>query len=283
MSVKKYNKIINKARKVRSNVKSKYKLGVTSKWSYYFAKSIIAGNKKDVKKLKFIEAVKSNDYDYISKGVTRKTYLQSAKNLIEYVEEHHQLPAYLTIAGRKISPELYTYFYAHILLKFKKTGLLPDIVNCNSKVFNDEKEYYETVYKDFVKYFGKFNNTIDGALQKIAGNGYAYYYDDKYTNHESIKRMKKKYGVNCTDSCQVFYNIGLKLVKMGKYKKIECLHVQCSSGAGHVRLRLKLLDGSYIYRDPASVLSNGEIRGNWCLNGTLLAVNPSWFIENLNR
>ena len=61
-------------------------------------------------------------------------------------------------------------------------------------------------------------------------------------------------------------------------------HVLCSGGDGHVRLRITLNDGDYIYRDPACTLSdNGETYCNWCMNGELLAIDPDWFLENLNR
>jgi len=64
---------------------------------------------------------------------------------------------------------------------------------------------------------------------------------------------------------------------------VECLHVMCQSG-GHVKLRITMNDGSKIIRDPACVLSdNGKgVRCNWCTD-TPIAVNPSWWLSNLNR
>ena len=58
----------------------------------------------------------------------------------------------------------------------------------------------------------------------------------------------------------------------------------CSSG-GHVRLRLKHkknTNGKWIYRDPACVLSdNGKgITCNWCMNGKILAYDPSWLLAD---
>ena len=94
--------------------------------------------------------------------------------------------------------------------------------------------------------------------------------------------MKSGKGVNCTDSCQVFYNIMLQLIALGKYKKVECLHVLCRGGDGHVRLRITLPNGEKFYRDPACTLSDGGVC-NWCMDGTLLAVDPAWFMANLNR
>ena len=96
--------------------------------------------------------------------------------------------------------------------------------------------------------------------------------------------MYSRSGINCTDSCQVFWHIAKALGY-----DVHCLHVRCSGGDGHVRLKLrhkKHTDGAWILRDPAAVLDrNGrEVSYNWCANGyTLLATDPSWFLANVNR
>ena len=137
-------------------------------------------------------------------------------------------------------------------------------------------------YNYFVKVFGKVS-TIDEAFGKIKDRGYAYYYDDKYSNKTSVDRIKSKWGVNCTDSCQLFWHIGKALGY-----DVRCIHVKCSGGDGHVRLQFKHskhTGGNWINRDPAAILSaNGQpLTYIWCSSGTKLAVNPSWFLENLNR
>ena len=173
--------------------------------------------------------------------------------------------------------------FARVLVYYDNNGQMANYVTVNSKAFTKPSETGNSVYDYFVKVFGKFDNTIDGALSKIAGKGYAYYYDDSFNNQTSIDRMKAGKGVNCTDSCQVFYNIMLQLIKLGKYKKVECLHVKCRGGDGHVRLRITLNDGTKIYRDPAAVLDSGVITKNWCSDGTILGIDSSWFMQNLNR
>ena len=281
MSNYNYNVIVDNAKKCKSSVEKNYKLGVTSLWSYYFAKSIL-NPKKDIMKLSFKEASKPTG-TYISRQISKSDYTDMAKRLVNYVEKNKQLPNYITYKNYKVKTRLYTYMFAKIVVYYYEHKALPGYVNVNSKSFSKPTETTNEVYNYFVDVFGKFNNTIDGALSKIAGKGYGYYYDDVYTNKESINRMKNGKGVNCTDSCQVFYNILLQLINLGKYRKVECLHVKCQGGDGHVRLRITLNDGSYIYRDPAAVLDSGNITHNWCSNGTLLSVNPSWFLSNLNR
>lgn len=276
----KYTKIIKKAKKCRKNVKKEYRLGLSTKWSYYFAKAILT--KKDVPDLKFTKANNPTG-DHISRQISKKEYIILAENLVNFVEKNHQLPNYITLDSKKIKPKLYTYLLARILYYNYKKNKQAKKVKINSKVFKKPTETTNEVYNYFVDVFGEFGNTIDGALQKINGKGYGYYYDDIYSNKESIQRMKQGKGVNCTDSCQVFYNIMLQLIALGKYSKVECLHVMCSSG-GHVKLRITLNDGTKIIRDPACALSdNGKgYTCNWCTN-TPIAIDPSWFMENLNR
>lgn len=279
MTVYTYKQLVKKANECYENVNSKFKLDMTDKWSYYFAKSVL-NPKKDIKKISF-ENNPSPVQDKIGRQASKKEYLQIAKDLTGFVEKNKRLPNYVTYKGFKLSPRLLTYTFSKILRKYDKNDTLQDEVTLNNKVFTPKYETNNKVYLYFCKIFGTVNS-IDEALQKVKDKGYDYYYDDQYSNTESIDRIKKGKGINCTDSCHVFYNIVSALIDLKKYKKVECLHVQCSSD-GHVKLRITLNDGSKIIRDPACVLSNNgkPITCVWCTNnGT---VNPSWFMENLNR
>ena len=277
----KWKDIIKQAQKCKKNVETEYRLGMNSKWSYYFAKAIMTVN-TDVKKINFTETTNPIGNN-ISNQIYKKDYFDMCKRLIKYVETHKQMPNYITYKNYKVLPRLATYMFSRILVYYNKNGAFPKYANINSKCFTKPTESDNEVYAYFKKVFGDFGDTIDGALSKIAGNGYGYYYDDVYSNKTSIDRMADGDGVNCTDSCQVFYNIMEALIQKGKYKKVECLHIGCSGGDGHVRLRITLNDGDYIYRDPAAVLSSGSITYNWCSNGELWAINPSWFLDNLRR
>ena len=275
-----YKKILKTSRTIKTNVEKEYKLGVTSKWAYYIAKAIQNPN-KDIKKIQFNKAPKPKG-THISRQIPQKEYLQLCRNLTNYVEKNKRLPNYLTYHEYKIRPRLYTYIFAKILIYQYKHHKQAKQVNVNSKIFKKPIETTNKVYNHFIDVFGKFDNTIDGALQKVNGKGYAYYYDDLYSNETAINRIKQGKGINCTDSCQVFYNIMEQLIALKKYKKVECLHVQCSSG-GHVKLKITKNDGSTIIRDPACVLSdNGKpVTCTWCTNTGV--INPKWFMENLNR
>lgn len=157
----------------------------------------------------------------------------------------------------------------------------------NKIIINDPpkpqpKSYEQLILEDFENKFGKVT-TIDGALAKVNGRGYAYYYDDKFSNNETANRVLKWLGANCTDLCQWFWHIGKALGY-----DVRCIHVGCRGGDGHVRLQFRHpinTGGQWINRDPAAVLSdNGQgVSYCWCLDGTTWAINPSWFMENLYR
>ena len=144
------------------------------------------------------------------------------------------------------------------------------------------KSYSQQILEAFEAKFGSVS-TIDGALAKVCDWGYAYYYDDRYSNLESINRIYRGLGINCTDACHLFWHIAKALGY-----DVRCIHVGCRGGDGHVRLQFRHptnTGGQWITRDPAAVLSdNGQgVTYCWCLDGTTWAVNPSWFLENLYR
>ena len=281
MAKLKWNDIVKQARLLKKNVESDYKMGMNSKWAYYFAKAIITVN-TDVKKITFDEA-KNPSGSHISRQIPKKDCFNMCRRLIKYVETNKKMPNYVAWNDYAIIPRLLAYALARMLIYYADNGAFPKYVNFNDKCYTKPTESENEVYKYFVETFGDFGDTIDGALEKVEGRGYAYYYDDVYSNRNSINRLRDYDGINCTDSCHVFYNIMLELIKKGKYKKVECLHVMCSSG-GHVKLRITLNDGDRIIRDPACAISdNGNgYTCNWCTNDPI-AVDPSWFMENLYR
>ena len=136
------------------------------------------------------------------------------------------------------------------------------------------------ILKYFQNKFGVKITDFDSFLRAIQGRGYSGYFNSKYSTKKSIDRMKNKQGVNCTDSSQVGYVIALALGY-----EVQFIHVKCSSGTGHVRLRLKHpvnTEGTWIYRDPAAVLKGNGIRSNWCTsNYTLLAYDPAWVMTDI--
>ena len=283
-----YKQLVKKANECYDNVNSKYKLDMTDKWSYYLAKAVLTP-KKDIEKITFGDNPNPQQ-DKIGRQASKKEYLQIAKDLTQFVEKNKRLPNYVSYKGFKLSPRLLTYTFSKILRKYDKNSKLQDEVTLNNKVFTKPVETSNKVYAYFIKVFnkGKIIKTVDGLLEKIQGRGYGYYYDDHKSNMEVIDQLAKNSkddpnDPNCTDSCQMAQNCIQQLVDWGYYKKVECLHVNCSSG-GHVKLRITKNDGTTFIRDVACIISdNGKpLSCVWCTN-TPKAVNPGWYMANLNR
>ena len=275
-----YKNILSKAKTCKTNVKKNYKLGISYRWSYYFAKAILTP-KKDITKIN-IDDCKNPTGSHISRQISKTDYIDMCKRYVRYIEKHRRFPNYLTYKNYQIKPSLLTEMLARILVWYDKNNRLPSQANINSKVFTKPTETGNSVYDYFVQKTGKKFTTIDDLLSWMSGRSYGYYYDDVYSNKECINRMINYKGINCTDSLQFLINMAEAM----DYKW-ECLHVRCSSGTGHVRGRFKHskhTGGEWIYRDPASVLNGDGVRSNWCTsNYTLLATNPSWFLQNLKR
>jgi len=272
-----YQTIVGKAKEIKKSVEKEYKKP-SANWSYYFAKAILTP-KKNVTKITVKAPSHSTGNDF-GRQITKSQYLDMAKRLIAYVEKYNQMPNNIKIGNKLMRGSDYTYMFARILVYYDTNKALPKYANVNSKAFIKPSENTDTVYDYFVKTFGKVT-CIDDALEKIAGRGYGYYYDDVYSNRQSIDRIKNRQGVNCTDSTAVFYHIGKALGY-----EVRAVHVKCRGGDGHIRLQLKhptRTGGSWINRDPAAVLDSGVITKVWCLDGTILAYQPQWFLQNLNR
>ena len=272
-----YASIVAKAKNIKENVEKEYELGEASTWSYYIAKEVIQRT-KTVTKITVHGASKSTGNDF-GRQISKSYYLDMAKRFTAYVEKNHQLPNNIKVNGKWMRVSDYTYMFSRILVYYDTNKKLPSKANINSKAFIKPSESTDTVYDYFVKVFGKVS-CIDDALEKIAGRGYGYYYDDVYSNRQSIDRVKAKLGINCTDATQMMKHVA---DGTGKYKKVEGYHVRCRGGDGHIFLKITNKDGSVFYRDPAAVLDNGNVESVWCMNGTHLATNPSWWTANLNR
>lgn len=278
MSIFTYKQIVDQARKLKKNVEKTQKMGMNSKWTYYFAKAIQKPN-NNIKKISFEES-KNPTGDYISRDVQKTDYLDMAKRLINYVEKEKAMPNYVTYGNIKVLPRLVAYAFAKILVYYEdhnKTA--PKYVTISSKAYKKQTETGNVVFDYFVKKTGFKPETLDGFLGYVAQHyNYDYYYDDRKSNKEVID---DKAG-NCTDLLQMCKNITDKL----GYESV-ILHVLCSGGDGHVRAKFrhqKYTGGEWIYRDIACVASSGSITCNWCTsNYTLLDTNPAWFLENLHR
>lgn len=226
--------------------------------------------------------------DKVNIKIPKTGYLDMAKRVYNHIEKYKKCPGTVRYGNYKINIELYIASMSKAINYYWNHKTLPDTCNFYYNDFikpepTPTKTYPEKVYDWFCETFNCKPTCFDDCLEYIGGKGYGYYYDDQFTNKESIQRMKKGNGVNCTDACHVFYNLARYFIQQGKYRKVQCIHVMCRGGDGHVRLRIQLNDGDYFYRDPASVLDGNGIESNWCMNGTVVAYDPGWFMANLER
>lgn len=293
--------IVVLAKKVKSAVEKNYALpssvnidGVSYKYwdmAYIFAKAITNPN-KDLT-IPDLSKAPSPSGDSFKEQVKKDDYMDQARRVVAFMDKNKHCPNNVkTVKSKKLArPKLFIYSFAKIIVYYNNKKAMPLECAYQTSVFSAQKtstkvETPMEVLAYFERVFGKINS-LDEALAKVENKGYSYYFDDMYSNKESIDRMKKGLGINCTDSCHVFINIVKGLIHRNKkYKSVDCLHVRCSSGTGHVRMKITHLNGSVFYRDPACTISknNSGAYCNWCTsNFVILAINPSWFTKDLNR
>lgn len=293
MSTVNRDKIYDLARKVKTYTEKNkaipseidgYRHG---EYTYLFCQATFKGNKTFNRK--GVAMATSPKGETLNQKIYKSEYIRGAKKIIDFVDKNGKLPNTLVVANRSITAHLYEYAYAKIIAYQGNNGSNPAYVTVNSNDLKKpeppkpQKTYPEKVYDWFCQTFNCKPTCIDDCLEEIDSNGYGYYYDDRYTNWESINRMKNHQGVNCTDACHVFYNLAKYFIQKGKYRKVQCVHVMCRGGDGHVRLRIQLNNGDWFYRDPASVLDGNGVESNWCMNGDIVAYDPYWFMQNLER
>lgn len=241
---------------------------------------------------------KRDIYGYDNKAQTRKqvedkirknsTNYMKDPYIAEYVEcaifdnkkDLSFMPSYVTGSDdTKYYKESYVDMANRVSCYEVVNGRSPNIIYVYKN--NPTSNNIDTTLKLFVDNFGEVSD-IDSCLSKIKGRGYSYYYNSRYNTKDTIMRIKNGKGVNCTDSSQLLYRLALALGY-----EVQFVHVKCSSGGGHIRLRLKHPEntgGEWIYRDPASVLNGNGIRSNWCTKGyKLVAYDPSWIFTDLYR
>ena len=275
----KFNDIVTYATKCVYNVEHRQTASIDNvrnytTLAYLFSKaSLRIGRDTGIKRIK--ENSKKTGYP-IDKNIPKQDYLNACKWYVSWCDNHgNTAPSYVKL-DKGINIWTWTYATAKIIKYYNENKALPSYVYTTNKYFKKPEPKTDEVYQYFVKVFGEVDS-IDHALSKIQARGYGYYYDDRYTNKESIDRMKNYQGINCTDSCHVFYHIGKALGY-----QVRAIHVKCQGGDGHIRLQFNRGNG-WFNRDPAAVLNGNSINSIWCSNGTLLAVNPDWFMENINR
>ena len=275
----KYTDILQSAHDIKKSVEKNHELGKSPKWSYYHAKIILNG-KKDVPDVKIYNA-KKNTGNNLSRQVKQYLYTDMAKRFTEYVEKNHQLPNYITIKDKKMRVTDYCYMFANLVVTYSKTKKLPAYVEVNSKAFVKPTEPCDVVYDYFVEKTGIKPKQIDDFCDWVQDKvDYEFYFDDQKSNKEVID---SKAG-NCTDLSQLAVNIAEHLGYDWK-----AIHVRCNqSGTGHIYPMFRkagVNGGEWFTRDVACIADESRYC-IWCEannGGSIIDINPSWFIQNLHR
>lgn len=272
-----YKQVLNVAKACQANVKKQYKLGITSKWAYFFAKAILAPNKTYNQ---FNYPAPTNPHgDYLSRQITINDCIDCCRLLVKYVELNKRMPNYIQWKNFKIHPSLFTEVLSRVLIYYNTHKTLPKYANINSKVFKEETETTNNVYDYFVKKTSikpkMLDDVCDWVIKKV---NYQFYFDDQKSNKEVIDSRSG----NCTDLLQFLVNMAIALGY-----DYEVIHTQCKvSGTGHVYGRFKKKGtNDWFVRDIACI-SDESRYCIWCEvpnKGNLLAKNPQWFLNNLNR
>lgn len=250
-------------------------------------------NHNDLSKIKFREIY--GYFEQVADLQTLITYINN-KGIDKHMDDHLVaefvecliydnndlgfLPAYVTGSNG-------TQYYTNTFVSMANRVSAYEVLNGKSPnivyIKNENTVSGSTPTLDeFEKHFGKCEY-IDDAMEQIQGCGYAYYYDSAYNTSTTINRISNGYGVNCTDSAQLFYRLAYDMnEKYGRNYEVQFVHVRCSSGTGHIRLRLRNgSNGDWWYRDPSACLDGNSITYNWCSDGSVIAYNPSWIFDDL--
>ena len=225
----------------------------------------------------------------INTTIKKDKYKPMLETLQKFIKANNRNPNYYELGKTKISPLILVDVLSRIALFKYENKRLPNTVDIKSSIVKKVKaspiQSPDKVYNHFVKVFGVVK-TIDEALNKIKGRGYGHYFNNYLTNIQVIDNLKAsgKPKPNCVDVMQMLHHIGTALGY-----DVKIIHVKCNgSGEGHVfgKFRHKVhTGGKWITRDGACVVSpNGKpLTCVWCGDGRVQAVNPAWFVKDLNK
>ena len=271
-----YETIIDVAWKIQLGIMKQHKLVESTKWDYYMAKAILQRHTA-IKKINVNKATNIDKGNYFSRQIKRSVYLDMVTRLIAYTESHNTIPNTIRIGDKLMGVKDFTNMFSAILVYYSKHGELPKTVNVNSKAFVKPTEDKNTVFTKWVNTFKFTPEYIDDVCDYIRDHfNYQFYFDDQKSNNEVIETKSG----NCTDLLQMLINMAEAL---GYEWKVY--HVRCNqSGTGHVYGMFKR-DGDWFIRDIACIADESRYCV-WCEagnGGSLIAVTPNWFLENLRR
>ena len=140
-----FAEIVKAARTCKNNVEKNKKLGINSKWSYYFAEAIL-NPKKTIKRISFTQAPNPRGDAIVNQKITKADYLDCCKRIIAFTKKNKNLPNFCTwkSKNKKIRVRTYTYNLAKILVYYvDHNNTLPAYNTINTNIWkkNVVKKY----------------------------------------------------------------------------------------------------------------------------------------------
>ena len=246
--VKKCKDIYTKSNELHTNIRKKGKNGISSKWAYYFCKSILNG-KKDVKTVTQSDAPNATGVA-INQKLSKAEYTEVMKRYVKWVEKNKAVPNYITVKGKKVKPRIWTAYVGYLFKVYYETGKLPASQPIKSDIYktttssdnNCSNPYKSSPHPTKRGCDGMGQNTgyfcADAAMQhslhkfgisvsqsqlaKWAGT------TTSGTSHEGIRTaiamVNKKFGVNITVQEKNFSDLGIAgLAKLICQKNVDAI------------------------------------------------------------
>ena len=133
--------------------------------------------------------------DIVEVTITKKEYLGLAKTLVEFIKHNKRLPNYLQHKNKKLSPRVFTYAFAKILVFYHENKRLPETCLFTSKVFgsNNSKNTKMTKGGTVCKALANASNVTitdyNSLYKAFLFAVYKYYKNDCYKQSEALKRL----------------------------------------------------------------------------------------------
>jgi len=198
----------------------------------------------------------------IDNNVDIKTFKDMLKRYEDFKRKNKREPRVIFIkpgGGESIPLETFRDMVRRYNMFKDRYGREPRVVYIKKPHL--EGEWTKRVMKEIGEFVDA--TTLYGAVARKCK--YKYYYNDKYSNDDAVKRMEE--GINCTDACQLFSKV---LEEMGYEVKLEHVKVKCNDGKwyGHYLLRVGGFELDGTIWDYVSATKTGRPLGKpCCLNG----------------
>ena len=196
MTIVKYAKILERARTNKKSVEKNKKLGVTPRWSYYFAK-VIVSPKKDVTRNPNMSTTKGNaakpSGDSFNKvKIYKADYIDAAKRLIKYVDKNKKLPNYITWKGKKIRVRDYAYNFSKIVVYYADHKAYPNYNTIDTSVW--KKTTTTTTKTTTTTSTGSTTRYVSSPHWTNQGSGYLGQVNGSNCGPHSLRQCFKKFG-----------------------------------------------------------------------------------------